>query len=56
MPGVNVHERKGESGWMESLLRQSHHHDRVLATGKEQHGLFKLSRDLTHDEDRFSFQ
>ena len=41
---------------MEGLLRQSHHYDRVLATGKEQHGLFKLSRDLTHDEDRFSFQ
>ena len=49
--GVDVHDREGELGRPEGLLREAQQHDGVLAAGEEQHGPLELGGHLAHDED-----
>jgi hypothetical protein len=53
---VDVQQRKGEAGRRERLLGQLHHHDGVLAAGKQQHGALELRGHLAHDEDGLGLQ
>ena len=41
---------------MKGLDGQIDHEDAVFASGKEDHRIFKLSRDFTKDEDGFGFE
>ena len=56
VPGVDVHDRKGDRPGPERLLREAKHHKGILASGEEQHGPLELRGHLTHDEDCLGLQ
>ena len=56
MTCIDVYQRERQLGRPKSLLRQTHHHNGVFATGKQQRRFAELRRDLPHNEDRFRLQ
>jgi hypothetical protein len=53
---VDVQQGKWDFAGIERLLRQPHHHRRVLADGVEHDGPLKLRCNLAHDENTFGFE
>ena len=54
--GVDMQQRERDLAGIESLLRQPHHHRRVLADGIQHHRLLKLRRHLANDVNALGFE
>ena len=54
--GVDVHHRERQPARPEGLQGQMQHHDRVLATGEQQHRPLELGGHLADDVDRLGLQ
>ena len=53
---VDMHERERELRGTERLLREVHHHDRVLASREHERGTLELRSHFAHDVDRLGFE
>jgi hypothetical protein len=56
VPGVHVHQRKGDARRAERPLREGKHHDRVLTAREQQHRPLELGGDFPQDLDRLGLE